>query len=373
MREKFLPRYGNEIRLVSAVRLLAGSKKFKNLISEDIYFLDSATEAIAFFIENLNSDPKTVVGVPLYTCSSVLEAIRTTNKPIKLLDIVLDETGYHIDLEQIRNVEVMVFIHYFGVYFNDIAIIRDMYPNLIIVEDCSHVLFKNHVKSTFTAASVFSFNLHKPISCGAGGCLVVKNDTKKSNIIKSYFKLPVISFKADIKRFMMIMIKNYAHTQIFQNIIKNYLEKRRKLRASTSPHHNIQPHKLSFLSRCLLGNQYHAQVDCSSKSNYLRIDKRFRLKVNKAEAEKLLYFPVFLPNKDTRDAINNSLNELSIDSFILWENFLHNASYYSDKINSCPDTKTYSDRILYLPEALITNSDNSARFNKVIELLNKIK
>ena len=372
MRGQYLPRYDKEIKLASVLRLSKGKAIFSSLNRNNAYFMDSAAEAITFFITNLNLEPNAVVGVPLYTCSSVLQAVRVANHPIKFLDIILDETGYHLDLAQIRNIDVLVFIHYFGIYLKDLVYIREVYPSIVIVEDCSHVSYLDYSGSTSADASVFSFNLHKPISCGVGGCLVVRDTDKVLNIYENYSKLPVFSWHADMRRFFKIIFKSYAHTRFVQNITKSYLENRRKLQSLTSPYHNISPHKLSLLSKCLLGNQYRAFEDCSLKLNYLRIDEKLRLPLSEEEVKKLLYYPVFLPNKDKRDAFNRKLHEHSIDSFVLWENCLYNASYYSKETEDCSRTKKMLDRVLYLPKELITNCANLARLNGVIALLNDI-
>lgn len=372
MKAPFLPRYEREIKTASIVRWSHGRSTFSTLYRANTFFMDSAAEAITFFLAGLNLGPHTVVGVPLYTCSSVAQAVKSANHHIKFLDILLDETGYHLDMAQIGSVDVLILIHYFGAHYKNIAGIRDAHPSLVILEDCSHVSYKGYSGCPIADASVFSFNLHKPISCGVGGCLMVHNPVKALDIQSNYGKLPELCLRADLKRFLKIILKSYAHVRLVQHISRKYLANRRKLRSRSSPYHEIKPHRLSFFSRSLLGNQYDCSEDSSFKLNYLRIPEGVRLRLDEVETAGLLYYPVFLPDRSHRDDLNARLHELSIDSFVLWENSLFNASYYSEMTDDCQKTMTMLDRILFLPKELVINKVNYDLFNKVIEFLNDI-
>jgi hypothetical protein len=348
-----------------------GYSKFKDIVQSNTYFMGSAAEAITFYLTNHALDQNAVVGVPLYTCSSVLQAVKSANCKIKLLDIYLDQEGYHYDLAQIESIDVLILIHYFGVYCKEISAIKDAYPNLSILEDCSHLAFRKEKVSVYSDASVFSFNLHKPISCGSGGCLLVNDSQNNCSLRDSYSNLPTYNLLVDTKIYINKLIKNFAHISIIQSAIRNIVERRRKKQSQVSPYHSIFPHRLSFLSKCLLGNQYYVRNRAILKLNYLKIPDRCRLSLNDEEIYNLLYYPIYLANKEQRDFVNTMLHSLHIDSFVLWENCVYNASYYVDIKDDTQGTEEFLKKVLFLPKALIEKERYSAELSLAIDILKK--
>jgi len=371
MIRRFIPRYGNEIKLTSALRLQSGISKFNSIVQNNSYFMGSAAEAITFYLTNHALDQEAVVGVPLYTCSSVLQAVKSANCKIKLLDIYLDKEGYHYDLAQIESIDILILIHYFGVYCKEITAIKTAYTNFATLDDCSHVAYKKGYVCVYSDASVFSFNLHKPISCGSGGCLLVSNLKCNSSLRDSYANLTTHGLFVDSKIYIKKLVKSFAHSSIIQSVIKNIVERRRIKQSQVSPYHNIFPRQLSFLSKCLLGNQYHARNNTSQKLNYLRIPDNYRLSLNDEETCNLLYYPIYLANKEQRDCVNTMLHSINIDSFVLWENCLYNAMYYVNTKVGNQGTVLFMEKVLFLPKALIENERYSAELSIAIDVLKK--
>ena len=367
----YIPRYGSEVRLSSIINFPRGKSRFEGLNSNGAYYFNSATEAIAFLLLNLGLKPKSTVGLPLYVCSSVPQAIKVAKHNPKFLDIILDNSGYSIDFSKLSGIDVLIFVHYFGVSYQKIDAIRAAYPNILIIEDCSHISHKEYVPSKFSDAAVFSFNLHKPISCGVGGCLVINRHQNIAGIIENYNNLPAHGWRDDWRMACIFFLKSCAHSELFQKISRKYLENRRRVRSRNNPYQDIVPHRLASFSGSILGNQYFLSMERDMELNYLRIPKELRLQLKIDAVKQLIYFPLFLPSKQLRDKLNEKLHKIGVDSFILWENCFFNADFYSKDYSDCINTKIMLDKILYLPVKLLVDNRNFLKFQNVLGFLNK--
>lgn len=148
----------------------------------DCLFLRSGRECLYAILKALKLRGRARVGVPLYCCPSVFEAIVAAGHVPVFLDVNLDTYSLDLDyLESSKNgLDAVVIIHTFG-YPTNLAALRTCLSarEIPIIEDCAHALFSEYhgrMLGTHTQASFFSFGLHKPAAVGGGG-MAVFNDS----------------------------------------------------------------------------------------------------------------------------------------------------------------------------------------------------
>lgn len=145
------------------------------------FFARSGRECLFLFLKMLRLRPKSRVGVPLYCCAAVFEAIVAAGHVPLFLDI--DLATYALDEECLRQnrrqVEALVVVHTFG-YPANVKRLRECLEGeeVPIIEDCAHSLFtecESRLAGTWGDASFITFGMHKPAAVGGGAVLFVNN------------------------------------------------------------------------------------------------------------------------------------------------------------------------------------------------------
>lgn len=367
-----IPRYRSEISLSSFLNPL-GIRKYYKLKDENSFYFSSATSAIYEYLKTLNLSSDAVVAVPLYSCSSVWQAIYDSGYKIKFLDVGLDVDKYIFDANALEGVNILIFIHYFGFSY-DLREIKILYPDIVIISDNTHknIHFKH---DDVYDVSIYSFNFHKPITAGQGGLLKLNTNSlffneAKSNLKKINCELDKHTFQKDISIYSKIIIKNSMYNKWIYSFLYSSLQKRENkfkppiLSAVTSSM------ELGLLGKIILGNQL--SIECSNKeliNNYRKLPEKFRLNIS--EKDYICYFPLFLSNKYDKSTVMSQLLELKCDAYMLWQNYAKNAEYYGYKDNGAfINTQASLDRMIFLPEQLLLDK-NIRILNKLITRIQK--
>lgn len=154
---------------------------------EDLYspeffqFARSGTECLTILLQLLKLRRNSRVGVPLYCCSAVFDAIVAAGHVPVFLEI--DPASYGLDAESLRErrhaLDALVIVHVFG-YPNDFRAVRDALSgrDIPIIEDCAHSLFsefQDQQTGTCADAAFLTFGMHKPAAVGGGAVLLINN------------------------------------------------------------------------------------------------------------------------------------------------------------------------------------------------------
>jgi dTDP-4-amino-4,6-dideoxygalactose transaminase len=167
-------------------------------------FARSGTECLYTVLKLLKLPEKSRVGVPLYCCSAVFEAIVAAGHIPIFLDI--DPDSYGLDREFLRKkrhtLDAVVLVHVFG-YPNDLSVVHDALQgtNIPVIEDCAHALFSEYHSrplGSCTDASFLTFGMHKPAAVGGGALLLVNNPDLAS---KARHALPRFDAEARVSEF----------------------------------------------------------------------------------------------------------------------------------------------------------------------------
>ena len=175
------------------------------------YWLNHCRSGIQLALQALELQPQTGVGMMVYNCHTVMNAIRQAGcKPV-FVDIT---EGMTIDMEDLakkrEQMQVLIVTHLFGI-INDVKAIKKRYPDLIIIEDCAHC-FEHEIEGEF---GVYSVGQGKFPSIGDGGLL--KANSLESERIREledmYAALPGYTKKQERKLYVRLWMKAMMYSK----------------------------------------------------------------------------------------------------------------------------------------------------------------
>lgn len=150
-----------------------------------ISFTNLGRSSLYIILKALNLPPNSKIGVPLYLCTVVFDAIIKAGHVPYFIDI--DLNNYTLDpsdlKEKIENVDAIVVVHTFGRPTDMDKIVEIAKTDGIpVIEDCAHSLLSEYKgKKTGTIGDASFFSLAKYISAGGGGMIILNNEEFKEN------------------------------------------------------------------------------------------------------------------------------------------------------------------------------------------------
>ncbi len=146
----------------------------------------SGRTSLYAILKSLNIRPGSYVGVPLFCCDVVFEAIKKANLVPRFIDVNMEDYNLSVsDLKKkMESLSAVVVVHMFG-NPADMDAIRTVCGNIPIIEDCAHSLFSKY-KGVYTGllgtASFFSFRSGKYISAGEGSAILTADSVLGDSI-----------------------------------------------------------------------------------------------------------------------------------------------------------------------------------------------
>lgn len=172
------------------------------------YWLNHCRSGIQLALQALELQPQTGVGMMVYNCHTVMNAIRQARcKPV-FIDIT---EGMTIDMEDLtkkrEQMQVLIVTHLFGI-INDVKAIKKRYPDLIIIEDCAHC-FEHEIEGEF---GVYSVGQGKFPTIGDGGVLRTISNFK-FQIDDLYKALPEYTEKQERKLYVRLWMRAMMYSK----------------------------------------------------------------------------------------------------------------------------------------------------------------
>ncbi len=171
---------------------------------EDMFYLDHARSGIVLALQVLALPKHSKVGVMIYNCDSVMNAIVSAGYDVVFVDVKPNLT---IDMEHLneraKDIQVLIVTHLFGIV-NDIKVICERFPHLVIIEDCAHAMgCKCGEAGDFT---VYSIGQGKFPSIGRGGILQVNNLNFRDKIARQVQQLAQVTLKTQVLQYIRMNI-----------------------------------------------------------------------------------------------------------------------------------------------------------------------
>jgi perosamine synthetase len=163
-----------------------GTASLKTIFGEKPIFTTSGRTSLYAILKSLRIPEGSQVGVPLFCCPVVFDAICQAGLKPKFIDVDLED--YNLcaeDLDRKKDsLSAVLVVHMFG-HPADIDSIATVAGKLPIIEDCAQSLFSTY-KGKYTGflstASFFSFRSGKYVSAGEGSAIFTRNPYLHSEI-----------------------------------------------------------------------------------------------------------------------------------------------------------------------------------------------
>jgi dTDP-4-amino-4,6-dideoxygalactose transaminase len=169
----------------------AREDRLTKFFQQEFFLTTSGRASLYAILKSLSLPSGAGVGVPLFCCSVVFDTIQNAGLKPVFLDIDLDD--FNISpaglKKKVSQLSAVVVVHMFG-HPADMEAIKQIAPNIPIIEDCAQSLFSKY-KGRYTGywsdASFFSFRSGKYLSAGEGSVILCSN-SDLSQRISQYLK-----------------------------------------------------------------------------------------------------------------------------------------------------------------------------------------
>jgi len=334
----------------SAIRWLKTKPNMSSISSvfadAHVCFTNSGRTSLYVILKALKLPAKSKIGVPLYSCTSVFDAILYAGHIPVFIDI--DPDNYTLSPEhlsaKINELAAVVVIHTFG-RPADLDEIQKIAGNKPVIEDCAHALlsrYKGKIVGTIATAGFFSFRTGKYISAGEGGMIVTKDSQLTLEIEHEIEKLPKPSNVDEIKH----IIITYARSVLYQK-----------------PWFGL----ISLPIGSLIENKVDLMNKYSFKATRVRTtDLSIIIKMMQDSCCNYYLFPIQFKDELERDEVGEFLKENGIDTAKLFSKTPNLAKSHYGYGGDCPITEHVAKGILTIPNHYTLRP---IELNKIIKLL----
>lgn len=358
----------------SCLESIFGNKSF--------FFTNAGRTSLYVILRALNLPKGSKIGVPLYLCTVVFDAIIKAGHVPCFIDI--DLSNYTMDSndleEKIESLDAVVVVHTFGRPADMDKIMKIAKANDIpVIEDCAHSLlseYKGKKTGTMGVASFFSFRARKYISAGEGSMIILNEDKFKDNFQGEVNLLDNPSILNEIKHSFFTYTYSFLYHKpwygIFAFPLGTYI--RNKIKNGGKREFEVKRIRRNDLNVFLRKLEvFKEKVERQRKNSQVLIeelqDTTLILPYENEDTYCNYYlFPVMFETKEKRDFACNYLRSMGVDTAKLWTMTPSVArQIYGYYKGDCPNTEKWADTLLTIPN-YYTLSDN-----EILEIGDNVK
>ncbi len=164
---------------VGALKNSGSATNVKSVFQQNPIFTNSGRTSLYAILKALELPVGAKVGVPLFCCSVVFNAICQAGLTPRFLDSNLSDCNLAVeDFRKKRSdLAAVIAVHMFGQPCNMDAI-NSVAKNIPVIEDCAQSIFsiyRNKITGSLATASFFSFRCGKYISAGEGSAVFCRD------------------------------------------------------------------------------------------------------------------------------------------------------------------------------------------------------
>lgn len=357
--------------------IFASSKIFYNFIPSKennqsvFYYTNTARAGLRSLLSSI-SNQKLRIGVQVFTCHTVFQAIKKAGHDIVFLDM---NNEYKLDLKYLNErkdkIDVLILTHTFG-YPEQFDEIRKIIGNKIIIEDCAHAFLSNYkgrLCGTLGDASIYSFGLGKFPPIGAGGGVLLNNPKHFPKFSNLYKNLPKETSVNSLFTWSKIMAYSILLHQPFYGLIALKLGKRLDKKYDFIGKSSFRESQGFSFSRKILYYYYpfFSKVIKKNQNNYELITGKYKIKcipIPKETVPNFYIVPIIYRN---RDKLYDCLLKNNIEAGKHFERSIEWAKEFGYQ-NDCPMAEHLSKTVLTIP---LHNSVKKNDIDKMGNLLEK--
>ncbi|NIA11172.1 MAG: hypothetical protein GWP10_15980 [Nitrospiraceae bacterium] len=327
---------------------------------KNFFFTNIGRTSLYVILKALNLPRKSKIGVPLYSCTVVFDAILKAGHIPYFIDIDLD--NYTLDpedlVEKIDGLSAVVVIHTFG-RPADMDRIKEVAGDVPVIEDCAHSLLSRYGEEqtgTLSFASFFSFK--KYLSMGEGGMIILNNDEFMDGFQREIDSLDSFTTINEIKDAFVTYGHSFLYHKpwfgLFSYPIGSYM---RNIVGQNDGVKNFKANKIRKTHLNLLFkklNRFGDRVELQRKNSFILLkelgDTSLILPYEKKDTYCNYYlFPIRFNNRKERDKTHVRLRGMNVDTAMLYSETPMKARRFYDYKGDCPNSEIVADTILVIP------------------------
>lgn len=326
---------------------------------KDFFFTNYGRTALYVILKSLNLPPKSKIGVTLYCCTVVFDAIINAGHIPRFIDINNNYTMDPDDLkDKIDDLGAVVVVHTFG-RPADIDAIKKVAGGIPIIEDCSHSLLSEYKgKVTGTIGDMAIFSLAKYLSAGGGGLLIANDNSFAESIQKEMKSLPEPSASDEIKHATIAYMRAFFYHKPWfgfvglpiglklEDKVDLMTKKSSKMTAGYKAYTGVTSRKL---------NNFRIKVEMQRKNSFFLLDELKDSSLILPHEEKNTYYNYYLfPLRvKNRDKTCDYLRKRGVDTTQLFSQTPEVAKAIYGYKGDCPNTETIAEEIITIPNHYI--------------------
>jgi perosamine synthetase len=347
------------------------------------FFTNNGRSSLYIILAALDLPNGSTIGVPLYSCTVVFDAIIKAGYIPCFIDI--DIKNYTLDVQdlarKIEQLDAIIVIHTFG-RPADMDEILNVAGDIPIIEDCAHsILSEYKKKKTGTIGDASFFSLSKYTASGGGGMIIVNNYKLLHRIEEELASISTPPKRSEIIHCISIYIYSFLYhkpwfgTFAFQigSSIENKLDIASKRDFTVT---RIRKSDLyNFLTELV---QFRSNVELQRKNSQELLvelqDVDILLPFEQKDTKNNFYlFPILFNDEEKRDKAYDLLKSMNVDTAKLYSMTPTIAGQYYGYGSDCPTTEEFADRILTIPNYYtLTNKELSTIIAALKEIGNKL-
>ena len=322
-------------------------------------FTNSGRSSLYVILRALNLPKGSKIGVPLYSCTVVFDAIVNAGHVPCFIDIELDNyTMDPYDLEEkIDDLSAVVVIHTFG-RPADMDKIKEIARDIPVIEDCAHSLLSEYKgRKTGTLGTASFFSLAKYISAGEGGMIILNNNKFKENFKKELALLNTPSILNELKHSSFLYVYSFLYHKpwfgLFAFSLGAYIENSIDIAGKrTFSASKIGKSDLGLFLRKL--EYFRKKVEMQRRNSKILLDELENTGLILPYERKdtwcnYFLFPILFERKEERDNAYEYLRNAGVDSAKLYSMTPLVARQFYGYKDDCSNTEEFVDRILTIP------------------------
>ena len=330
----------------------------------------SGRSSLYIAIKALDLPAGSRIGVPLYCCHVVFEAISMANCIPVFLDV--DPETFCISPDDLSSkcseLDAIVAVHMFG-NVSDILLLKEVSNNLPIIEDCAQSIgskYHDLFVGSLGDISFFSFRSAKYLSIGEGSAIFSKNSLffdRIKNLIKNIRK-PTL--REEIFHSFKIYLKSILRSRQFYGILGRHIwsryNKSKKLSTNSCfPLNQMFETDFSILNKRFKTLDHKISIhrkNAKYYTKYLNFTPEMLCHEKKGLFYNRYYFPITFSCQYHRDNMSKFLLKKGIDTIKYSDDVVSIASKYFGYSGGCDISERLSKNVLIIPNySALRNSD----------------
>ena len=322
----------------------------------------SGRAALVAALRSLNLPPNAQVGVPLYCCSVVFDAIAAADCSPRFLDV--DPKTFCISAADLfskaSTLSAVIAVHMFGNPC-DMPALQSAAGGLPIVEDCAQALgskLNGRMAGTLGTISIFSFRSGKYLSVGEGGAIFSKDSAIHAKASQLVEAMPAAGKAEECSHVSKTYLKSVLRTRPFYGVIGYPLWRAWNRKQSLATNSSIAlkriyradlavtKRRLTRLDSAIARHRANAEFFCRT----LKLDDGMVCVEPTGAIYNRLQYPVTFASTEQRDSIAAYLLSKNIDTVKYLDGIVSTAARHG-YTGDCPVAERLEKCVLVIPSS----------------------